>query len=272
MCIRLAVGRVLLIGAGGLGSPVALALTGQPAAADSAATRVPLSVLTLVDPDVVELSNLHRQLLHGDRDLGRRKVDSAADRLTARMPAGFFCERLAVRLDADCAPALIGTHDLVIEGSDDLATKFLVNDVARRLGVPAVIGGVVRFSGQIVTVMPTSAHKPLGPRELLGSSVELPPDSPVDLPIEPPPGCYRCLFEEPPEPGLAATCQQAGVLGPACGLVGGLMAAEAVRILTGVPPLYAGVVLTLDLLRWRLRRVPFGPRPGCPACAASYAT
>ena len=174
----------------------------------------------------------------------------------ARMPAGLVCERLAVRLDADCAPALIGAHDLVIEGSDDLATKFLVNDVARRLGIPAVIGGVVRFSGQIVTVLPTRTRKPLGSPEMFVSSAE--------LPSEPPPGCYRCLFEEPPEPGLAATCQQAGVLGPACGLVGGLMAAEAVRILTGVPPLYAGVVLTLDLLRWRLRRVPLGPRPRLP--------
>jgi adenylyltransferase/sulfurtransferase len=229
--------RVLLIGAGGLGSPVALALTGPGDGARSALTG-----LTLVDPDVVELSNLHRQILHGDRDLGRRKVDSAADRLAARTPAGFVCERRAVRLDADNAAALFAAHHLVIEGSDDLATKFLVNDTALRLGIPAVIGGVVRFSGQIVTVVPSL------------SSI-------------PPLGCYRCLFEEPPEPGLAATCQQSGVLGPSCGLVGGLMAAEATRILAGAPPLYAGRVLTVDLLRWRMRRVPLGPRPGCTACA-----
>lgn len=236
--------RVLLIGAGGLGSPVALALT-QPRGAHVVEAHPPLTGLTIVDPDVVELSNLHRQLLHGDGDLGRRKVDSAADRLAAR-GAGLVCERLALRLDADNAPALFGRHDLVIEGSDDLATKFLVNDVTLRLGIPAVIGGVVRFSGQIVTVMPRRG----------------------DAPSEPQRGCYRCLFEEPPEPGLAATCQQAGVLGPACGLVGGLMAAEAARILAGAPPLYAGTVLTLDLLRWRLRRIHLGPRPDCAACAA----
>lgn len=230
--------RVLVIGAGGLGSPVALALTGGPTAGPAR-----LSGLTLIDADVVEVSNLHRQLLHGERDVGRRKVDSAADRLAARAPA-LPCERLAQRLDAECAPALIAAHDLVVEGSDDLGTKFLVNDLALRLGVPAVIGGVVRFSGQIVTVVPPGvASRPLG--------------------------CYRCLFEEPPPAGTAATCQQSGVLGPACGLVGGLMAAEALRILAGATPLYAGAVLTLDLLRWRLRQIKLPPRPDCPACAAA---
>ena len=231
--------RVLVIGAGGLGSPVALALTGGPPTARPAR----LAGLTLIDADVVELSNLHRQLLHGERDRGRRKVDSAADRLAARAPA-VPCERLAQRLDGECAPALIAAHDLVVEGSDDLGTKFLVNDLALRLGVPAVIGGVVRFSGQIVTVLPAGAA-----------------GGPV--------GCYRCLFEEPPPDGTATSCQQAGVLGPACGLVGGLMAAEAMRILTGAAPLYAGAVLTLDLLRWRLRQIKLPPRPGCPACAAA---
>lgn len=230
--------RVLIIGAGGLGSPVALALTGGTPAGGA-----PLSGLTLMDADVVELSNLHRQLLHGERDLGRRKVDSGAERLAARAP-DLPCERLAQRLDATCAPALIAAHDLVVEGSDDLETKFLVNDLALRLGVPAVIGGVVRFSGQIVTVMP-----PLGAAGKVG--------------------CYRCLFEEPPPAGTAATCQQAGVLGPACGLVGGLMAAEAARIIAGAAPLYAGAVLTLDLLRWRLRQIALPPRPDCPACAAA---
>jgi adenylyltransferase/sulfurtransferase len=233
--------RVLVIGAGGLGSPVALALTaGAPAGG-----LARLSALTLMDADVVELSNLHRQLLHGERDLGRLKVDSAADRLAARA-SGLPIRRLAQRLDAGCAPALVAAHDLVVEGSDDLETKFLVNDLALRLGVPAVIGGVVRFSGQIVTVMPP-------------------------LCVDRKAGCYRCLFEEPPPPGAAATCQQAGVLGPACGLVGGLMAAEAARILAGAAPLYAGALLTLDLLRWRLRQIELPPRADCPACAAARA-
>lgn len=236
--------RVLLIGAGGLGSPVALALAGD-------ATLAPQLRLMLVDPDVVELSNLHRQLLHGDRDLGRRKVDSAADRLAACGGQSVSCERLAMRFTDACARELIAAHDLVVEGSDDLATKFLVNDVARQLAVPAVIGGVVRFSGQIVTVAPQCPGS--GPAAAAAA------------------GCYRCLFEDLPPEGAAATCQQAGVLGPACGVVGGLMAAEAARLLSGMPPLYAGTVLTLDLLRWRLRRVPLPLRPGCPACAAAPA-
>jgi adenylyltransferase/sulfurtransferase len=227
--------RVLLIGAGGLGSPVALALGGS-----AAASR--LSRLTVVDPDVVEPSNLHRQTLHRDRDLGRPKVDSAAERLAALLPAAVACERIAGRLIADSADALIGSHDLVIEGSDDLDTKFLVNDAALRLGVPAVIGGVVRWSGQVVTVLPHQRGKL---------------------------GCYRCLFEEPPPPGATATCQQAGVLGPACGLVGGFLAAEAERVLTGASPLYAGAVWTVDLLRWRVRVLPLPPRADCAACAAA---
>jgi adenylyltransferase/sulfurtransferase len=226
--------RVLLVGVGGLGSPVALAL------AESGL----LSVLTLIDPDRVELSNLHRQILLRECDLGSDKVLAATATLRARLGTGGRTERLAIapralRLDAENAEALLRGHDLVIEGSDDLRTKFVVNDSACRLGIPALIGGVVRFSGQIVTVWPGAA-------------------------------CYRCLFEEPPAEGLAQSCQQAGVLGPACGVVAGLMAAEAVRILgagkSATPPSYAGAALTLDLLHWQARTVPIGRRRDCSAC------
>lgn len=220
---------VLLIGAGGLGSPVALSL--------AASSRV--GQLTLVDPDRVELSNLHRQILLQEADLGRPKVRAAADTLAAQPRVASGQLRLVLheaRLKPDNAESLLAGHQLVIEGSDDLETKFLVSDCAVRCKVPAIIGGVVRWSGQLMTVWPPGAS-----------------------------ACYRCLFEEPPPPGSALTCQQAGVLGPACGLVGGLMATEALLALRGTPEL-AGALLTVDLLGWRLRRVPIGRRPDCPAC------
>lgn len=222
---------VLLIGAGGLGSPIAIAL------ALAASPRV--GQLTLVDPDRVELSNLHRQILLQEADLGRPKVRAAADTLAAQPRVARGELRLVLheaRLTAENAESLFVGHQLVIEGSDDLETKFLVNDCAVRCNVPAIIGGVVRWSGQLMTVWPGGAS-----------------------------ACYRCLFEEPPPPGSALTCQQAGVLGPACGLVGGLMATEALAALAGTPEL-AGTLLTVDLLGWRLRRVAIGRRSDCPAC------
>lgn len=219
--------RVLIVGAGGLGSPVALAL--------AAAQPVALRSITVLDPDRVELSNLHRQLLHGERDLGRLKVDSAAERLRRE---GLDVRGLPERLTADNAPALLAEHDLVIEGSDDLATKFLVNDAALVAAVPALIGGVVQWRGQVLCVHP-----------------------------EVPAACYRCLFEEPPAPDEdVATCQRSGVLGPACGVVGGLLSSEALRLLRGEPPRHAGALLSIDLLSWRIRRLAPRPRPGCPAC------
>lgn len=228
--------RVLLVGAGGLGSPVALALVrARPAG---------LRRITLLDADRVELSNLHRQLLHGERDLLRRKVDSGAERLRA-LDAGPGAPEIAPwvdRLEPGNAAALLAEHDLVIEGSDQLETKFLVNDTALAAGVPAIIGGVVQWRGQVLTVLPR-------PRAA---------DPPATA-------CYRCLFEEPP-PGQVASCQQAGVLGPACGVVGGVMAAEALRLLRGEPPLHAGALVVLELLSWQARRVALRPRPGCPAC------
>lgn len=231
---------VLLIGAGGLGSPVALALAESPR----------IGQLTLLDPDRVELSNLHRQILLQSTDLGRLKVDAAADTLRARRSRAASGElRIvthAARLTAENADALIAEHQLVIEGSDDLATKFLVSDAALACGVPALIGGVVRWSGQLTTTWPASAT------------------SATSSPTSSASGCYRCLFEEPPPEGTAVTCQQAGVLGPACGLIGGLMAAEALAALAGTPR-YAGSLLTVDLLAWRLRKVPIPRRSSCPA-------
>lgn len=227
--------RLLIVGAGGLGSPLALALAAEPCVAQ----------ITLLDADVVELSNLHRQILLTTAQLGKPKVDAAlatlsrrCSRLTTADPSLCIVPR-AERLTPKNSQSLFADHDLVIDGSDDLDTKFLVNDTACAAGKPALIGGIVRFSGQLQTVWPGSA-------------------------------CYRCLFEEPPPPGSALSCQQAGVLGPACGVVAGLMAHEALAILRGQPRL-AAAVLTLDLLRWQQRRICLSQRPDCSACAAAPA-
>lgn len=222
--------RLLVVGAGGLGSPLSLALAADPAVAK----------ISLIDPDVVELSNLHRQILLSTATLGQPKVQAAAAMLTRRSPRAqgtspsLRIHARAERLTDDNCLDLLRDHDLVIDGSDDLHTKFRVNDAACALGKVALIGGIVRFVGQLQTIWPGAA-------------------------------CYRCLFEDPPPPGSAISCQQAGVLGPACGLVAGLMAQE-VRAILRRQPAYAGAVLTLDLLRWQKRRIALSPRPDCPAC------
>lgn len=216
--------RVLVVGAGGLGSPVALGLLGLPAL-----------TLAIVDDDRVELSNLHRQLLHGEADLGRWKVESARDALRRRAP-GWDIVPIAARLTAANADTLLRGYPIVVDGSDSIETKFAVSDAAVRLGAAAVIGGVVRFCGQVLTVLPGATC------------------------------CYRCVFEEPPPPGTVVSCQEAGVLGPACGVVGGVMAGEVLRLLRGERPAYAGALLVADLLRDRWRRVPWPRRAGCPAC------
>jgi adenylyltransferase/sulfurtransferase len=169
-------------------------------------------------------------------DLGRPKVESAAATLGRTAP-WLRVRQLPLRLSEDNAAEILAGWQVVIEGSDSIATKFLVSDRAVSLGIPAVIGGVVRFSGQVMTVVRGAA-------------------------------CYRCLFEEPPQEA-PPSCQQAGVLGPSCGVVGALQASEALRILSGCPPRYAGGVLTIDLLAGRFRTVPVSPRPGCPACGIS---
>lgn len=226
--------RVLIVGAGGLGSPLALSLAADPA----------IATLTLIDADRVELSNLHRQILLCAADVDRPKVESAHASLRRRVarlqtsPIPLHIQPLALRFTPENSHALLAEHDLIIDGSDDLDTKFLVNDSARAAGKPALIGGIVRWNGQIQTVWPESSNG----------------------------ACYRCLFESPPPAGTAISCQQAGVLGPACGVVAGLMAAEALRILRGRPR-FADAVLTLDLLQWTQRRIPLSRRADCPACA-----
>ena len=225
---RLAAASAAVVGAGGLGSPAILYL---------AAAGV--GRLTVIDDDRVSLDNLQRQVLHDTAAVGEPKTHSALRRVDALNPE-VRVRTVERRLDPGNAAELLAGHDVVVEGSDNLATKFAVNDACVGLGIAAVIGGVVRFDGQVVTV---------------------PPGAP----------CYRCLFGAEPDRRLIPTCSGAGVLGPVAGMVGSLQAAEALRFLLGAGEPQAGRVLILDALRPRLRAVQFPRDPACAACAAQAA-
>jgi molybdopterin/thiamine biosynthesis adenylyltransferase len=224
--LRLRSAAVAVVGAGGLGSPAVLYL---------AAAGV--GRITVIDDDRVALDNLQRQVLHDTASLGETKVESARRRVAALNPA-VRVDTLERRLDAAGAAALLAGHDLALDGSDNFSTKFAVNDACVRLGICAVIGGVVRFDGQVVVV---------------------PPGAP----------CYRCLFGDEPPAGLVPGCRAAGVLGAVAGMVGCLQAAEALRYLLGAGDEQGGRVLVLDALRPRLRAVAFPRDPGCRACASA---
>ncbi|HWE30855.1 MAG TPA: HesA/MoeB/ThiF family protein [Polyangia bacterium] len=218
-------GRVLVIGAGGLGCPALLAL------APHART------IGIVDDDLVELSNLNRQILHRTEDVGRPKVQSARDAVRRRFPSvPLDIETLRARVDADNVDCIVRGWDVIVDGTDSFDAKFLINDACVRAQLPLVHGAVVRFSGQLMSVVPGSA-------------------------------CYRCLFEAPPPAGVAPSCQEAGIIGAFAGVVGGLMAAEALAILDGKPQL-AGTLLVVDGIEDRRRRVVVRPRPGCEACSS----
>jgi len=219
---RLLESRVLVVGAGGLGSPAALYL---------AAAGV--GTLGLCDGDVVDLSNLHRQILHGTADVGRRKVDSGKDAI-GRINPDVRVVMHPLRLAAENAAELVAGYDVVVDGSDNFATKFLLNDVAVQRGVPLVIGAILRFSGQLLTVLRDTA-------------------------------CYRCVFEEAPPPGLVPACQEAGVLGAVAGVVGSLQAVEVLKVLLGRGVPYCNRILVYDALQG-FREVAVARRPGCRAC------
>lgn len=216
----------LVVGAGGLGTPLALAL------AASGAGRI-----VIVDDDVVELSNLQRQVLYRGADLGRPKAEALRDALVRRGVAPGRLEAVRARFDAASARALAHDADVLCDGSDDLDTKFLVNDVGAALGRPFVIAGVLRRSGQVFPVRPG-----------------------VDA-------CYRCLFEAPPA-DAGPTCADAGVFGATCGEVAAVQARAAIALATGADP--HGVLGRFWLFDGAARReVQVNPRPGCAACDAS---
>ena len=215
--------RVLIVGVGGVGCPAAMALA-----------RASDAVLRLADDDRVDLSNLHRQVLFEDEDAGTAKVSAAARRIAQRWP-GTAVEPRRTRFDDVTADDLLDGVDVVIDGSDNFATRFAVNDACVEAGVPLVHAAVLGWSGQVLTALP---------------------DGP----------CYRCLFEAPPPPDAVPTCARAGVLGPVAGVIGALAAAEALRLLDGRPAEHAGSLLTYDCRNDPpMRGISFNRRTECAA-------
>jgi adenylyltransferase/sulfurtransferase len=227
---KLKAGRVLLIGAGGLGSPLALYL---------AAAGV--GTLGLVDFDVVDVSNLQRQVLHGTKDVGRPKLESARDRIHDINPH-VHVEAYETRLASDNALDIIQDYDVVIDGTDNFATRYLTNDACVLLGKPNVYGSIFRFEGQ--------------------ASVFAVEEGP----------CYRCLFPEPPPPGMVPSCAEGGVLGVLPGLVGTIQATEGIKLLLGVGEPLVGRLLLIDALSMRFRTVRLRKDPNCPACGTHEIT
>jgi adenylyltransferase/sulfurtransferase len=221
---RLKDARVLMVGAGGLGSPIGLYL---------AAAGV--GTLGIVEFDVVDETNLQRQLLHGTKDVGRRKLDSARDRIHDVNPNVEVVSHEA-RLTCENALGIIERYDLVVDGTDNFATRYLVNDACVLLGKPNVYGSIFRFEGQ-ATIFCTDE----GP-------------------------CYRCLYPEPPPPGLVPSCAEGGVLGILPGLVGVIQATETVKLIAGIGESLVGRLLLVDALSMSFRTVKLRKDPRCPAC------
>lgn len=222
--IALLKSKVLCIGAGGLGSPSALYL---------AAAGV--GTLGLVDDDVVDASNLQRQILHSTDRIGMAKVDSAEQTLQGLNPDVKVLKH-PFRMTSDNVLDLIGAYDVIVDGADNFATRYLLNDAALKLGKPVVHSSIFRFEGQL-TVFPGEGAP-----------------------------CYRCLYPEPPPPDEAPSCQEAGVLGVLPGVMGVLQATEAIKLILGIGTTLAGRLLVYDALGSKFRELKLRRDPSCPTC------
>ncbi len=216
---------VLILGAGGLGCSAALAL------AAGGVLRI-----GIVDDDRVDASNLHRQVLFSDVAVGAKKVLAFSRGLHRSFPA-VYVEPHAVRFDVGNAIALFQAYDVIVDGTDNFAAKFLANDAAVLSGKPLVHGAAVGLGGQLLTV--PARGRP----------------------------CYRCLFEEPPPAGVGPSCAEAGVLGPVPGVIGALLGAEAARLAKGETPAFVGRLVQYDSRSMSVRTVRFNPNPLCAVCA-----
>ncbi len=221
---KLAAASVLLVGAGGLGSPVALYLAAGG-----------VGRLGIVDDDRVDLTNLQRQVLHGTAAVGERKTESARARLADLNPH-VSVETYATRLTSANALGIFAGWDIVIDGSDNFPTRYLVNDACVLAGIPNVYGSVHRFEGQ-ASVFPAGGAP-----------------------------CYRCLFREPPPPGLVPSCAEAGVFGVLPGLIGMIQATEAIKMVLGIGETLAGRLLLVDAMRMHFRTIELRADPDCPLC------
>jgi len=215
--------KALIIGAGGLGSPSAIYLS-----------LAGVGTVGIVDFDVVELSNLQRQVLHHTADVGRPKVQSAVDNIKAYNPDVNVIVH-ETRLEADNAMEIISQYDLVINGADNFATRYLVNDACYLLNKPLVDGSILIFDGQATVFLPGE-------------------------------GCYRCLFPSPLPPGMVPNCAEAGVLGALTGLVGSVQATEALKYFLGIGESLSSRLLLIDALSMTFREVRLKRNPDCPLC------
>lgn len=221
---KLKAGRVLIVGAGGLGSPAALYL---------AAAGV--GTIGLVDFDQIDVTNLQRQIMYTSRDIGQQKLDVSAERLNALNPE-IEIKTHASRLTRENAIDVISAYDVVIDGTDNFPTRYLVNDACVLLDKPYVYGSILRFDGQVSVF---DAQR--GP-------------------------CYRCLFREPPPPGLVPNCAEGGVLGVLPGIIGSLQALEAIKLVSGVGQSLVGRLVLFDGLSLRFRELKLKKHPECPIC------
>lgn len=217
-------GKVLVVGVGGLGSPAALALA-----------LAGVGTIGLVDSDRVELSNLQRQILHFTPDIGKPKVDSAKEKIRQLNPSITVVTHNEWLHTGNLAE-VFAAYDFIVDGTDGVATKFLINDGAVLLNKPLSHAGIVRFHGQALTILPRQTT------------------------------CLRCLFPVPPHPDENPTCQEAGILGSLAGSLGSVQAAEAIKYLSGERELLTDRLLTYDALALRWREVRVRPSPHCPLC------
>ena len=222
---KLLAARVLVIGAGGLGSPAAMYL---------AAAGV--GTIGIIDDDVVDLSNLQRQIIHGTGNVGMPKVESAAETVTSINP-DVTVKPYHIRVSAGNIAELIAGYDVIVDAADNFSTKFLINDACGLAGKPYIYGGALRFEGQLMTYVPGR-----GP-------------------------CYRCIFRDMPAAGEVPSCKEAGVLGAVVGVIGSMQAVEAVKLILGVGKPLTARLMTFDALAMTCRAVPLPERePDCPVC------
>jgi adenylyltransferase/sulfurtransferase len=222
---KLKAARVLIIGAGGLGAPLALYLTAAG-----------VGTIGLVDNDVVELSNLQRQVIHGEASIGRKKVLSAKEALLRVNPL-VTVTTYAMRVAPENVEALVNDYDIICDGTDNFATRFLVADACVAAHKPLVSAAVLRFEGQISTFKPHEG----GP-------------------------CYRCLYPEPPPEGLVPPCSEAGILGSVTGVMGTLQATEVIKEITQIGQSLSGFLLVWDALASEFRKIKLKKDPACLVC------
>ncbi|NKB80374.1 MAG: molybdopterin-synthase adenylyltransferase MoeB [Nitrospirales bacterium] len=221
---KLAQASVFLIGAGGLGSPAGLYL---------AAAGV--GRIGIIDSDVVDLSNLQRQVLHHTPDVGRPKVRSAEEKIQVLNP-DVQVEYYQERLTAQNALELIKQYDVIIDGVDNFPTKFLINDACYFADTPLIHGGILRFEGRVFSIKPKQS------------------------------ACYRCIFKQPPPPGLVANCQEAGIIGAVAGIIGTIQATEALKLILGIGQPLTDRILDFDARKTTFREIKIKRNPNCALC------